>query len=134
MPNHTTPHHTTAASLIHKTDNIENDRAALGEVRNGEGTSGYMPPEAMLGMKVKSHSNQEVFSFAHLLWLTFSKQEFKQYNMFLGKVRNPQAALETPLYVARPSVLAEMYPCNSNHVAFVGLLAEHIGAFRICDD
>lgn len=41
-----------------------------------------------MGVRVECCTTQEVFALGHLMWLTFSKEEFKTPNMFLGKVRH----------------------------------------------
>lgn len=47
---------------------------------------GYKAPEAMMGVSVECSTAQEVFALGHLMWLTMSREEFKEPNMFLGEV------------------------------------------------
>eukprot|EP00903_Cladosiphon_okamuranus_P020823 g19124.t1 len=49
------------------------------------GTTGGLPPEAMLCREVPCEASQDVYALGHLILLTFTKHEWKGHNMWLSK-------------------------------------------------
>eukprot|EP00903_Cladosiphon_okamuranus_P020825 g19125.t2 len=58
---------------------------AYGDMRGGQGTTGGLPPEAMLCREVPCEASQDVYALGHLILLTFTKHEWKGHNMWLSK-------------------------------------------------
>lgn len=54
--------------------------AAEGDIRNGQGTVGYTPPEAMYDM-VRAKFNQDIFALGHTALVLLVKNQYRRHNM-----------------------------------------------------
>ena len=59
---------------------------AIGDIRQGEGTIGGKPPEAILGSQVRAHPSQDVHAVGHFVWQTFCSPELFSQNVWLNPV------------------------------------------------
>ena len=62
------------------------NRAAFGDMKQGEGTIGGRPPEGTLNRRVPCEASQDVFALGHMVLLTFTKSEWKSINMWASVV------------------------------------------------
>ena len=62
------------------------DTTAFGDLRNGQGSLGILPPEAILEKHLPCRADQDVFALGHLILLIVSKDPYKSHNMWLSRV------------------------------------------------
>lgn len=60
--------------------------SAVGQLRRGQGTIGYTPPEVMLGDLLPCAPNQDVYALGHMMLVLFAKRAYKSANMFTSNV------------------------------------------------
>lgn len=75
------------------------DTAAFGDLRNGQGSLGVLPPEAILEKHLPCRPDQDVFAMGHLIFLLVAKNMYKSHNMWLSKVGALGALSRCPIFV-----------------------------------
>ena len=91
-PLHPPPPSTTFSPFLTRDDQLTLARCAnkntlaVGDMRQGEGTIGGKPPEAVLGSQARAHPSQDMHAVGHFVWRTFSSPELFSQNVWLNPV------------------------------------------------